>query len=97
LQTIQNDFNPRIAKILTDDQKRSIADLKKRQAAAGPGGPRRAGNTLFRAARYALSHPAFAGRMLTPGKTLVEIEEEFDKQKSKVDAAAKAKTAAALK
>jgi len=35
--------------------------------------------------------------MLTPGKTLVEIEEEFDKQKSRVDAAAKAKTAAAPK
>jgi hypothetical protein len=97
LQALQNDFNPRIAKILTDDQKRSIADIKKNQAAAGPGGPRRAGNTLFRATRYALNHPAFAGRMLTPGRTLVEIEEEFDKQKSRTDPAAKAKTAAASK
>jgi hypothetical protein len=61
------------------------------------GSPRRPGNTLFRATRYALDHPAFAGRTLKPGKTLVEIEEEFDKQKPKADARTKAKTAAGSK
>ncbi len=59
---------------------------------AARGSPRRQGNTLFRATRYALDHPAFAGRTLTPGKTLVEIEEEFDEEKSKTDAGAKAKS-----
>lgn len=55
------------------------------------------GNTLVRATRCALDYPAFAGRTLEPGKTLVEIEKESDKQKPKTDADAKLKTAAAAK
>jgi hypothetical protein len=96
LQALQAEFNPRIAAVLTDSQKIQIADFKKSQiaAAAGRGAPPKQGNTLFRATRYALSHPAFAGRTLTPGRTLVEIEEEFQAEKSKADAAAKATTAA---
>ena len=42
----------------------------------GGGGPNRMGNTLFRATRYASNHPAFEGKTLKPGKTLVEIQEE---------------------
>jgi hypothetical protein len=96
LQALQTEFNPKIAAILTDSQKLQIADFKKSQisAAAGRGAPPRQGNTLFRATRYALNHPAFAGRRLTPGQTLVEIEEEFDAEKAKADAAAKANAAA---
>jgi hypothetical protein len=96
LQALQKDFSPKIARILTDAQKKLIADAKKNPnvRAAGSGSPRRQGNTLFRATRYSLDHPAFAGRTLKPGKTLVELEEEFDKQKSKPDARDKAKTAA---
>lgn len=96
LQALQKEFSPRIAGILTDAQKTMIADRKKRQLAAGAGrgGPPRQGNTLFRATRYALDHPAFAGRTLVPGKTLVEIEEEFDRQKAAQEAAAKAADAA---
>jgi hypothetical protein len=37
------------------------------------------GNTLFRATRYSLDFPAFKGRTLTPGKTLVELQQELDK------------------
>lgn len=36
----------------------------------------RARNPLFRALRYGINHPAFTGRTLTPGKTLVEIQQE---------------------
>lgn len=99
LQALQKDFSPKIANILTDAQKTMVSDFKKGQlaAAVGRGAPPRGGNTLFRATRYALNHPAFAGRTLEPGKTLVEIEAEFDQQKSKTDASAKAKTAAASK
>ncbi len=95
LQALQKEFSPRIAGILTEAQKTMIADAKKNPnaRAAGRGSPRRQGNTLFRATRYALDHPAFAGKTLTPGKRLVEIEEEFDKQKSKTEAGAKAKPA----
>jgi hypothetical protein len=82
LQALQKEFSPRIAGILTDSQKAMIADFKKGQvaAAAGRGSPPRTGNTLFRATRYALNHPAFAGRTLKPGKMLVEVQQELDKQ-----------------
>ena len=66
-------------------------------AAAGRNAPPRRGNTLFRATGYAVDYLVFAGRTLKPGKTLVEIEEEFDKQNSLTDAAARANTAAASK
>ena len=49
----------------------------------GPGGPPRMGNTLFRAVRYALDHPAFAGKTIKPGETLVEIQQELDKKQPK--------------
>ena len=44
----------------------------------GRGGPPRMGNTLFRATRYALDYPAFAGRTMKSGKTLVELQREMD-------------------
>jgi len=34
---------------------------------------------LFRAPRYALNYPAFEGKTLKPGKTLVEIQEERER------------------
>ena len=113
LQALQKDLDSKLEGILTDDQKHKIEDFKKNPPggrAGGPppggggtggppgrGGPPRMGNTLFRATRYPLNHSAFAGRTFEPGKTLVEIEEGLDKLKSKDDAAAKTKTAAASK
>ncbi len=99
LQALQKEFSPKIASILTEAQKKQIADAKNspNARAVGRGSPRRQGNTLFRATRYALDHPAFAGRTLKPGKTLVEIEEEFDKQKSKAEAESKVKTTSGSK
>lgn len=90
LRSLQQQFSPRIAEILTDAQKTMIAERKKRllDQAAGRGRPR--GNILFRATRYALNHPAFAGRTIEPGKSLVELEEEFDRQKADADVSAKA-------
>jgi hypothetical protein len=95
LQALQKEFNPKIAKIMTDAQKTLIADYKKTPvAAAGRGAPRRTGNTLFRATRYALNHPAFAGKTLKPGKTLVEIGQELDQTQPKKETdPAKLKTA----
>jgi hypothetical protein len=78
MEALRKEFNPKIAEILTDDQKRIVADIKKNMAAPRPGGRRRAGNTLFRAIRYPMNHPAFVGKTLEPGKTLVEIQEERD-------------------
>ncbi|HEV2969316.1 MAG TPA: aryl-sulfate sulfotransferase [Pirellulales bacterium] len=62
----------------------------------GGGGPPRMGNTLFRATRYALDFPAFKGKSITPGKTLVEIQQELDKpQPRKEPSSAKPKEAQA--
>jgi len=99
LQVLQKEFSPKIANILSDAQKTLVADYKKGRtaAAAGRGGPPRPGNTLFRATRYSLDHPAFAGKSFKPGKTLVAIAEEFNKEKAKADAVAKAKSAAVSK
>jgi hypothetical protein len=100
LQVLQKEFSPKIARVLTEAQKNQIAAFKNNPNAriAGRGGsPRRQGNTLFRATRYALDHPAFVGRTLKPGKTLVEIEGEFDQQKSKAGAGVQAKTASGSK
>jgi hypothetical protein len=96
LHELQKEFDPRIAKLLTDDQKHEIEDFKKSAAAAGPGGPPKAGNILFRALRYPLEYPAFHGRTLKPGKTLVEIQRELDKSKLKKESlSANSRTAAA--
>src|SRR5262249_20898735 len=93
LQALQKELNPQITKIMTDDQKDASDDVKKNQAAAGTGRQRRPGNTLFRATRYALNHPAFQGKMIRPGKTLVEIQQELDKpQPNKETNVAKPKT-----
>jgi hypothetical protein len=92
LHALREDFNPKIAGILTDEQKRKLQELKKGQATAGKGG-RKQGNTLFRATRYALDFPAFKGRTLTPGRTLVEIQQELDRsQPKRVTGSAKPKT-----
>ena len=56
----------------TDEFKKNIAGTPTRK-------PRKTGNTLFRATRYALNHPAFEGKTLKPGKTLVEIQEELER------------------
>jgi hypothetical protein len=94
---LQNEFNPRIKNLLNDSQRNLVADFKKGQRATtvGRGTAPRQGNTLFRATRYALDHPAFADRTIVPGKTLVEIEAESDKQNAEAEAAARANRAAA--
>jgi len=98
LQALQAEFNPRIAKVLTDDQKRMVQDRKKNLAATRGGTARKQGNTLFRATRYAVNHPAFEGKALKPGKTLVEIQLEREQAQLNQDAAlVKAKTADASK
>jgi hypothetical protein len=94
LQVLQSEFNPKIAKVLTDDQKHALADLKKNQAPRPGATPRRPGNTLFRATRYALDHPAFKGKTFEPGKTVLEIQQDLEKaQRSKQPKSAQPKAA----
>ena len=69
LQAVAHEFNPRIASILTEGQRLSIQNYKEEQAQRQQTRRPTARNTLFRAMRFGLDHPAFAGRTLTPGKT----------------------------
>ena len=87
LEAIQKELNPRIAMMLTEDQKRQIDEFKKNMAGTGTRKPRKTGNLLFRAPRYALNHPAFDGKTLKPGKTLVEIQEQLDRPVQETDLA----------
>lgn len=94
LRALKQEFDPQIAGLLTDAQKALVANFKKEQiAAAATRATRpRQGNTLFRATRYAVDHPAFAGKSLAPGKTLVELQAEDDANaKLKADAPASSK------
>jgi hypothetical protein len=75
LSVLAQDFNSKISAILTADQKGKIDEYKK-EVTRRRADQRRPRNTLFRAQRYGLNHPAFAGKKLTPGETLVELQEK---------------------
>jgi hypothetical protein len=75
LSKLAQDFNLKVAKVLTDEQKKMIDEYKK-QVARRRANQRTPRNTLFRAKRYGLDHPAFTGKILTPGKTLVVLQQE---------------------
>lgn len=76
MRALAKEFNPRIAAILTADQKQRLQEFREKKGAPSR---RRSRNTLFRAKRYGLDHPAFAGRTLTPGKTLLELADERER------------------
>jgi hypothetical protein len=78
LARLAQDFNSKIAEVLTADQKGMIDEYKK-DAARRRADRRLPRNTLFRAQRYGLDHPAFVGKKLTPGKTLVELQQERER------------------
>jgi hypothetical protein len=78
LSDLQKQANAKLDKIFSADQKKQFKDMRAnpgRLAAGGPGGPPRGiGNALFRAYRFAPNHPALAGKDLTPGKSLEELQ-----------------------
>jgi Arylsulfotransferase (ASST) len=84
---MQKEIDARLETLLTEEQKLQLQ--KMRQGATvvktvGPGGPGPAsGSPLFRAYRYASDHPAFAGKTLTPGKPLEDLQpKELEKKVS---------------
>jgi hypothetical protein len=79
LKALAEDVNPKITALLTDGQRQAIASYKAQQAQRPQSSRPVARNTLFRALRYGLDHPAFAGRTLTPGKSLAAIQEERER------------------
>jgi hypothetical protein len=79
IEALQKEFNPQLVAILTDDQKHQIDEYKKEIIGTPTRKARKGGNPLFRATRYALNYPAFEGRTLKPGKTLVELQAERER------------------
>ena len=75
LDEIQKDIDAKLATLLTEDQKRQLQTMQQRGPGGGPGRTMvpPGGRPLFRATRYATSFPGFAGKTLTPGKTLEEM------------------------
>jgi hypothetical protein len=70
--------------LLTEEQKGQLRSMQRGAvaAAAGPGrsGPP-GGTPLFRAYRYTINHPAFAGKKWTAGKSLEELQAQEPEKK----------------
>jgi hypothetical protein len=85
VEQIQKEIDAKLETLLTEDQKKQLQAMRQGPpggAVAGPGrrGPP-GGTPLFRAYRYATNFPAFAGKELTPGKTLEELQPKEPEKK----------------
>ena len=72
---------------LTEDQKKQLQAMRQGPTGlgpvrtAGPGNVPQGGTPLFRAYRYAIDYPGFAGKTLTPGKPLDQLQpKELEKK-----------------
>ena len=87
MEEIQKDIDAKLETVLTQDQKKQLQAMRQGptgSAVAGPAGPGRGppgGTPLFRAYRYAVNFPGFAGKTLTPGKTLEELQPKEPEKK----------------
>jgi hypothetical protein len=77
LAEIQKEIDTRLATLLTDEQKKQLQTMQQGPTPT-PGGPGRGGppggTPLFRAYRFAPSYPGLAGRTLTPGPRLEDLQ-----------------------
>ena len=83
LEEIQKEIDAKLETVLTEDQKKQLQAMQRRPAGRGGpgGGGPPGGRPLFRALRYATSFPGFAGKSLTPGKTLEELQPKEPEKK----------------
>jgi Arylsulfotransferase (ASST) len=75
LEDIQKDIDAKLETLLTEEQKKQLQAMRQTAPGGGRGGPP-GGTPMFRAYRYAIGHPAFAGRTITPGKRLDELQDK---------------------
>jgi hypothetical protein len=87
LEVVQKGVDAQLDTLLTDGQKKKLKEMQQGPARVviGPGGPPgrvpAGGAPLFRAYRYAANFPAFAGKDLTPGKTIEELQRKEPEKK----------------
>ena len=95
LAALQKEVDSRLEKLLTNDQKKQLKEVREMFSRGGPGGfpgfgPKGPGGPggpggfpgfgppggggVFRTSRYAANYPGLAGRTLTPGATIEELE-----------------------
>jgi hypothetical protein len=72
---LQEEADARVAKILTTDQTKRLAEIASVFVNTwGPGGPPNLGNAVYRSYRYGADYPGLKGRELKPGKTVEELQ-----------------------
>jgi hypothetical protein len=82
LEEIQKELDTRLAMLLTEEQKRQLRTMQQQVVAGGPGrGGPPGGTPVFRAYRYSVNHPAFAGKKLAPGRRLEEMQAKETEKK----------------
>jgi hypothetical protein len=87
---LQKETDGKLDKTFTADQKKRLKEMTAAFGRGGPGGfgPPGGGpgfgpgnNAVFRVYRYARDYPGLAGRDLTPGRTIEEMERKESKEK----------------
>jgi hypothetical protein len=86
LDTLKKETETKLEETLTADQKKQLKEVRERFVNAwgggpGGGGPPPLGNALFRSYRYAANYPGLAGKHLTPGKTIEELQGQGSEKK----------------
>ncbi len=86
LAEMQKELDSRLALLLTEEQKTQLRSMQQSAIIAAAGGPNRGGppggSPVFRAYRFSINHPAFAGKQLAPGKTLEEMQAKEPEKKT---------------
>jgi hypothetical protein len=87
LETIQKGVDAMLDGLLTEEQRKQLKTMQQGPTIiAGPGGPPGRGGPpggapMFRAYRFAVNHPAFAGRDVKADKTLEELQKPKESEK----------------
>jgi Spy/CpxP family protein refolding chaperone len=90
VEELQKEVDGKLEKLLTDDQKKQLKDLRAGAGPGRPGGPGfggppgfgpPGGASLFRAYRYGAEYPGLKGKDLTPGKTVEELQAKAPEKK----------------
>jgi hypothetical protein len=86
LETLQKETEAKLDQALTAEQRKQLKEIRDGFVNAwgtggGGGGPPPLGNAVFRSYRYAANYPGFAGKDLTPGKTIEELQAKEPEKK----------------